>query len=45
MDIVNLVIAETPIFISIVIMILRYENRLTRIETKLDILLPKKEIK
>jgi hypothetical protein len=45
MDILNLVIAETPIFISIVIMILRYENRLTRIETKLDILLPKKENK
>ena len=43
MDIVNIILAETPIIISLIVMVLRYENRLTRIETKIDILLPKKE--
>lgn len=43
MNILDFIIAEVPIIISLVLMIVRYESRLTRIETKIDILLPKKE--
>lgn len=36
-------LAQIPTIIAIVGLIIRYENRLTRIETKIDILLPKKQ--
>jgi len=43
MNIETLLIAQVPTVLALIGLIIRYESRLTRIETKIDILLPKKE--
>ena len=42
MDTTLIILSQAPTFIAVIAMIIRYEHRLTKIETKIDILLPYK---